>query len=70
MQTQKNIPTSLHLMEFSLKFFTYMDTKQISKTQENLNNALHPMRPSLIKTGFQKQQKAYNLINIEQLSTE
>ena len=59
-------------MELSSKLTTYSDTKQVSTMQENSNNILDPIWSPLFKIGEhqQKQQKAYKVMETEQLTIE
>ena len=43
---------------------------KFKQRQENWYNTLHPIWPPQIKAGYQQQQKAYKLREMEQLSTE
>ena len=71
-QTQRNVPSSQHLREPSLKSTTYLITKQATgDTRTNQNNPMYLIVSPWDKVRIQqhKLQKAYKLGEIEQLST-
>ena len=67
------MPSSLCLMKLSPKQTKYSDTKPVTSETRKLNNSLLPIKLTQIKVGHkqqQKRQKAYNLVEPEQLTTE
>ncbi|KAL6072878.1 hypothetical protein STEG23_018396 [Scotinomys teguina] len=54
--TKKNIPTSQHPMELSLKLTTYWVTKQTSIDTKNWNYLLYSIRPLWLKVRLQQHQ--------------
>jgi hypothetical protein len=57
-------------MEPSPKLTIYSITKQVSKDTRKLKYPLYFFRPPWIKIGLEQQQKAYKLMETEQLSIQ